>query len=66
MPTSRNRSLELRGAFLRKLFSRGEVYEELFRKLCKAGCNSDVLCGLLFAVCTIAVGDANGFIDLGA
>jgi hypothetical protein len=51
--------------FLVRLFTMGGYCEELFRKLCREGCSDEELAGLLFAVCTIAVADRSGLIDLG-
>ena len=51
--------------FRKKLFSSGKVYEELFNDICKAGSDAETLGGLLFAVCTLAVGDRKGFLDRG-
>jgi hypothetical protein len=50
-------------AFLKKLFSRGAVYEELFDKMVKDGCDPEILAGLLFGACIIATGDREGFLD---
>src|SRR6516162_890655 len=50
--------------FLRRLVAHGNYYEELFDKLCKEGCSSECLAGLLFGVCVIAVGESTGLIDL--
>ena len=52
-------------AFLRGLFARGKVYDELFNSICRAGCDAETLRSLLFGVCTIAVADRGGFIHLG-
>ena len=51
--------------FLRNLFVEGNYCEELRHQLCKDGCSADDLGGLLFAVCTITRGYADGLIDLG-
>jgi hypothetical protein len=63
VPTS-GRAREV-SVFLKRLFARGKVYEELFNSICKAGCDAETLGGLLFAVCTIAVANREGFLDLG-
>jgi hypothetical protein len=54
-----------RRVFLKKLFARGIVYEQLFNKLSRAGCDSETLVRLLFRVCTIAVSFREEFLDLG-
>jgi hypothetical protein len=59
------RDLRFSHAFLKQLFARGVVYEELFNKVVKAGCEAETLSVLLFAVCTIADADRRGFFDPG-
>ena len=51
--------------FLKKLFARGTVYEQLFNNICKAGCDAEALGGLLFSVCTIVAAGRSGFLDPG-
>jgi hypothetical protein len=49
-----DRASKDRDLFLKKLFSRGNYFEQLFQKLCDRGCSPNKLGSLLFAVCTIA------------
>jgi hypothetical protein len=51
--------------FLRRLFARGKVYEDLFDSICNAGCDAKNLSLLLSAVCTIAGAYRGGFLDPG-
>jgi hypothetical protein len=44
-----------------KLFAEEDRCEELFHKVCDAGCEREVLAGLLFAVSTLAVGQHEGW-----
>ena len=62
---NRDRVREHSHVFLKRLFASGMVYEKSFNKISKAGCDAETLGGLLFWVCTIAVGDRRGFLDLG-
>jgi hypothetical protein len=48
--------------FKAKLFARGKRYQELFRKLHAQGCETNSLCDLLFAVCTLADADSKGIL----
>lgn len=52
--------------FMNKLFIEGERCEEVFRKLCKEGCEIEVLGSLLFAVCSLEVGRSQGLIRIPA
>lgn len=54
-----------REVFLKRLFSSGAVYEELFNNICKAGCDAETLGDLLFSVSGISVANQKGFLDLG-
>jgi hypothetical protein len=51
-------------SFLKKLFARGAVYEELFNKIARR-CDGETLGCLLFSVCTLAVADRGGLLDPG-
>ena len=50
--------------FQSKLFAEGEACEEVFTKLCEQHCENEVLAGLLFAVCTLAVGHSRGWLHV--
>lgn len=54
-----------RDIFLQKLFARGKVFDELFNNICQAGCDAEILGNLLSAICTIAMAEQEGFLDLG-
>ena len=51
--------------FLKRLFARGELYQQLFDNLWEEGCNAEHLAELFFAVCTIAVHDHGRMLAVG-